>query len=97
MLWIQKDRILIFQIVLMIRDMNLGNRNDDMLLRFSVENYRSIKDKAVLDFETATYKSLNHNERLLKTDYGEYLPVISINGKIGGNCMSLSRSLMSRR
>lgn len=93
MLWIQKDRILIFQIVLMIWDMNLGNRNDDMLLRFSVENYRSIKDKAVLDFEAATYKSLNHDERLLKTDYGEYLPVISINGKNGGGKSNVLRAM----
>ena len=52
-----------------------------MLLRFKVKNYRSIRDEAVLDMEAAGLG--DHKECLLKYKNGEYLPVVSINGKNG--------------
>lgn len=62
-----------------------------MLLRFKVENYRSIRDEAVLDLEAAGLG--DHKECLLKYKSSEYLPVISINGKNGGGKSNVIRAM----
>ena len=62
-----------------------------MLLRFKVKNYRSIRDEAVLDMEAAGLG--DHKECLLKYKNGEYLPVVSINGKNGGGKSNVIRAM----
>ena len=60
----------------------ISRRDNNMLLNFSVKNYRSIKEEVCLDFE-ATGLS-DDKSCFLKYKNKNYLPVISINGKNGG-------------
>ncbi len=62
-----------------------------MLLRFKVENYRSIRDEAVLDFEAAGFADQKECLLLYKTK--RYLPVISIHGKNGGGKSNVIRAM----
>lgn len=62
-----------------------------MLLRFKVQNYRSIRDEAILDLEAAGLA--DHKECLLKHKSDNYLPVISINGKNGGGKSNVIRAM----
>ncbi len=62
-----------------------------MLLRFSVNNYRSFKDEAVIDMEAAGLG--DHKECLLHYRNKSFLPVISINGKNGGGKSNVIRAM----
>lgn len=66
----------------------IGGR--DMLLKFRVKNYRSIKQEAVLDLEAVGLN--DQRECLLKHKRKSYLPVISIYGKNGGGKSNLIRA-----
>lgn len=63
----------------------------NMLLRFKVKNYRSIRDEAELDMEAAGLS--DQKECLLRFKNDEYLPVVSINGKNGGGKSNVIRAM----
>lgn len=63
----------------------------NMLLRFKVKNYRSIRDEAELDMEAAGLS--DQKECILRFKNDEYLPVVSINGKNGGGKSNVIRAM----
>lgn len=65
-----------------IIQLKVVKEENEMLLRFKVKNYRSLRDEVVLDMEAAGLG--DHKECLMKYKGNEYLPVVSINGKNGG-------------
>lgn len=62
-----------------------------MLLQFTVKNYRSLRDEAVLDMEAAGFG--DHKDCLLNYKRHAYLPVVSINGKNGGGKSNVIRAM----
>lgn len=74
-----------------IIQLKVVKEENEMLLRFKVKNYRSLRDEVVLDMEAAGLG--DHKECLMKYKGNEYLPVVSINGKNGGGKSNVIRAM----
>lgn len=63
-----------------------------MLKQFTVKNYRSFRDKAILDLQIG-FNSNENDVCLIKNGNSTYLPAISIYGKNGGGKSNLYRAM----
>lgn len=60
-----------------------------MLLTYSVKNFKSIKNKSTIDFQSKSIKE--HKEHLINNDI---LPIISIYGPNGGGKSCIIESII---